>query len=224
MIRKALAGAVAGAALVAPLALAAPAQATQGGPTILDVVNSVDRFTSTEVAPIKGLDLPKVDRFRWDQRNWYDFDILTAAVVANGTLVGAVTDPGTSATLFAPNDRAFQLLARDLTGKWYATESGVLKAIVGAVGTGDVLTKVLTYHVVGGKFEKADVVPLIGQEIPTLAGEPIVVQKPNKLGLIRIKDVNRDFRDPFLVRTDIDAGHSVIHSISRVLMPTLPAS
>ncbi len=213
MNRKAIAGAVATAAVAAPLALAAPAQATENGTTILKVVNSVDRFTSTE-------NKAGLDKFRWDQRNWYDFDILTAAVVLDGTLAGAVSSPETAVTLFAPNDRAFQLLAKDLTGKWLWTEQAVVDAIVGAVKAKKVnLTNVLTYHVVAGKFEKADVVPLIGKPIETLNGGDIVVQPPNKFGQIAIKDEVDAFRNPTLIRTDIDAGHSVIHSISRVLIP-----
>jgi uncharacterized surface protein with fasciclin (FAS1) repeats len=212
MIRKIIAGVAAGAALAAPLALAAPAQATENGPTILGVVDSVDRFKSTEV---EGL-----DKFRWDQRNWYDFDILTAAVVANGALAGAVQDPKTAVTLFAPNDRAFQLLAFDLTGKWYATEAGVLKAILGVVGDpeGELLTTVLTYHVVGGKVTKAEVP--IKENIPTASGLDFQV-KAGPFGTLRIDDDNTSLRDPFIIRTDIDAGHSVIHSVSRVIMPAL---
>lgn len=219
MIRKALAAVATAAAVAAPLALAAPAQATEGGTTILGVVNSVDRYVSSENS--NGL-----DRFRWDQRNWYDFDILTAAVVVDKTLVGAVTSPATAVTLFAPNDRAFQLLAYDLSGKWLFTEQAVLDAIVGQVKAGKVnLTNVLTYHVVDGKFTKADVVPLIGTPIETEnAGHFITVQPPNKLGQIAIKDEVDAFRNPTLVRTDIDAGHSVIHSISRVLIPSNVAS
>jgi uncharacterized surface protein with fasciclin (FAS1) repeats len=212
MIRKTIAGLAAGAALAAPLALAAPAQASTP-PTILETVSSVDRFTSTENAG--GL-----DRFRWDQRNWYDFDILTAAVVANGELAGAVTDPATAVTLFAPNDRAFQLLAFDLTKKWSSTEQGTLNLILGAINNDPkALTPILKKHVVAGKNTLADVVPLIGTPIPTLSGESITVQKPNKFGFIRIDDDSDAFRDPFIINTDIDAGNSVIHSISRVIMP-----
>lgn len=209
MIRKTIAGLTAAAAIAAPVALAAPAQATTGK-TILGAVSAADRYTKTENAA--GL-----DKFRWDQRNWYDFDILTAAVVANKTLVPAVTDPATSVTLFAPNDRAFQLLAFDLTKKWYFTEQGVLNAIVGAVGVGQSLTKVLTYHVVGAKVVKADV-PL-NTPIPTLNGGETVTVSANRYG-IQVKDNAPAFRNPYLVNTDIDAGRSVIHSISRVLVPS----
>ena len=213
-LRTRIAAAAAAAALVSGAGLAvAPSASATSNKTILSVVSSVDRFTSTEK---DGL-----DRFRWDQRNWYDFDILTAAVVAdNGTLLGAVQDPTTAVTLFAPNDRAFQLLAKDLTGKWLWTEQAVLNAIVGAVTAGNVnLRNVLTYHVVGDKFLKADVVPLIGSPIPTLNGGTITVQAPNRFGFIEIKDEVDSFRNPYLITTDIDAGNSVIHSISRVLVP-----
>ncbi len=53
-------------------------------------------------------------------KNWYDFDILANAVVALG-LDGALKDDGPggsgldSATVFAPNDRAFQRLVADIT-------------------------------------------------------------------------------------------------------------
>ena len=217
MIRKTIAGLTAAAAVAGSVALAAPAQADEPD-TILDLVGAADRFTSSENAA--GL-----DRFRWDQRNWYDFDILTAAVVANSggdpasPVLGAVTNPAAALTLFAPNDRAFQLLAYDLTGKWSFTEQGVLNAIVGAVGTGTSLTKVLTYHVVGAKVVKADV-PL-DIPVPTLNGGETVTISGNKFG-IQVKDNVDAIRNPYLVNTDIgaDTSMSVIHSISRVLVPS----
>ncbi len=209
MLRRAIAGIAASAAIAAPLALAGPAHASDGT-TILDAISAADRYEGSENK--NGL-----DRFRWNQRNWYDYDILTAAVVADGSLVDAITDPDTAVTLFAPNDRAFQLLAKDLTGRWYWTEQRVLNAIVKAVESGKVnLTNVLTYHVVAGKFVKADV-PL-NTPIATLNGDTIKV-KPKRFR-IKVKDNMPDFRNPYLVRTDIDAGHSVIHSLSRVLIPT----
>ncbi len=217
MIRTSIAGLTAAAALTAPLALAAPAQADSAPDTILDLVTAADRYTSSEK---DGL-----DRFRWDQRNWYDFDILTAAVVANSTgdpaspVLGAVTSPDAALTLFAPNDRAFQLLAFDLTGTWSFTEQGVLNSIVGAVGTGTALTKVLTYHVVGAKVVKADV-PL-DTPVPTLNGGETVTISANRFG-IQVKDNVDSIRNPYLVTTDIgaDTSNSVIHSISRVLVPS----
>jgi uncharacterized surface protein with fasciclin (FAS1) repeats len=209
-IKKAIAGVTAAAAALAGgVALATPAQATDKD-TILDLVTAADRFTGTER---DGL-----DTFRWDQRNWYDFDILTKLVVVDETLVPAVTDPNTAVTLFAPNDRAFQLLAKDLTGRWFATETKTFNALAKAVANGDVdLTNVLTYHVVGSKVVKADVP--FNTPVATLNGGTITFKK--KWFGIQIQDEVSAFRNPTIIRTDIgaDSSHSVIHSISRVLIP-----
>ena len=198
------------------LAFGATASAHRAAPaggetTILSTLTELDRFTNTE-------DENGLDRFRWSQSNWYDYDILTAAVVLDGTLVGAVIDEATSVTLFAPNDRAFQLLAYDLTGDWFFTEAQVLGAIVEAVEAGAVdLTNVLEYHIVGGRIEKA-AVPF-NTPVPTLSGDTITF-RPRFFGFfVELQDNVAAFRNPFLVRTDIDAGNSIIHSISRVLIP-----
>ena len=187
---------------------AAPAGGSQ---TIADTLTSLDRFTRTE-------DENGLDKRRFDQRNWYDYDILFAAVLLDETLVPAVTDAATEVTLFAPNDRAFQLLAFDLTGHWFRTEAEVLDAIVGAVVAGDVdLTNVLTYHVVGARVERRDV-PL-NTPVETLNGDTITFRSRFFGFLVELEDSVDAFRNPFLVRTDINAGKSVIHSISRVLIP-----
>lgn len=195
--------------LTAATASAAPAASTPD--TILDALNELDRFRSSENAD--GL-----DRFRFSQRNWYDYDILTAAVVADGSLVSAVTDPDSALTLFAPNDRAFQLLAFDLTGRWFRTEAQVLEAVVGAVQAGVVdLENVLTYHVVAGRVARADVP--FDTPVTTLNGDTIEFRSRFFGFFVELRDNVSAFRNPFLLRTDIDAGDSVIHSISRVLIP-----
>ncbi|MGB9374282.1 MAG: fasciclin domain-containing protein [Jiangellales bacterium] len=209
-VKKAIAGVTAAAAALAGgVALAGPAQAT-GKDTILDLVTAADRFTGTE--------RDELDKFRWDQRNWYDFDILTKLVAVDGTLLDAVQSPEAAVTLFAPNDRAFQLLAKDLTGRWFATETQTFNALAAAVASGDVnLTNVLTYHVVDGKVVKADVP--FNTPVTTLNGGDIKFKK--KWFGIRIQDEVSAFRNPTIIRTDIGAksSHSVIHSISRVLIP-----
>ncbi|MDN5796184.1 MAG: fasciclin domain-containing protein [Intrasporangium sp.] len=63
-------------------------------------------------------------------RNWYDYDILTEAVMAVLTAkpdspVKVLTDGNTAVTAFIPNDRAFQALVADLTGRWYPSEKTV---------------------------------------------------------------------------------------------------
>ncbi len=71
--------------------------------------------------------------------NWYDYDIVTQAVL--GVLaakpdsnVKLLTDGSVALTAFIPNDRAFRLLAHDITHKWYGTEKGVFDRLVKKLG------------------------------------------------------------------------------------------
>ena len=87
-------------------------------------------------------------------RNWRDFDILDQAVGAvlaakPGSPVAVLADGTVPLTAFLPTDRAFQLLAKDLTHRWYGSEQEVLTALAGAVGI-DAIEQVLLYHVVPG--------------------------------------------------------------------------
>ena len=71
--------------------------------------------------------------------NWYDYDIVTEAVLAvlaakPDSAVGVLTDGTVPLTAFIPNDRAFQVLARDLTSSWTRSETKVFTALVDAVG------------------------------------------------------------------------------------------
>jgi uncharacterized surface protein with fasciclin (FAS1) repeats len=55
--------------------------------------------------------------------------------------------------------------------------------------------------------------------VPTLNGDTIEF-RPRFFGFfVELRDNVNTFRNPYLLRTDIDAGNSVIHSISRVLIP-----
>ena len=197
---------------VAALTLSTSAQAAPGViDTIAGRLTAEDLFVSTENAG-------GVDTFRPDERNWEDFDILFAAVVLDSTLLAAVTDPATSATLFAPNDRAFQLLAFDLTRELFLTEQEVLDVIVGAVNSGVInLTNVLSYHVVGSKVELAQV-PL-NTPVATLNGDTILFRTRFNGNFVELVDNIGRVRNPFLVSTDLAAGNSVVHSISRILIP-----
>ncbi len=108
MIRKTIAGFVAAAAVAAPLALAAPAQAADTPPTLFGAVAA-------------SLD---DNNGRATDRNWYDFDILANGVVA-AELQGALDAPDANLTVFIPNDRAFQALVADLFGpKYWFAERG----------------------------------------------------------------------------------------------------
>ena len=103
-------------------------------------------------------------------RNGRDFDILLNAVVTAG-LDGVLNDPSVDLTVFAPTDRAFIYLARDL-GYGGRDEAGAFEFIVDALtglGGGNpipVLTDILTYHVTGGSLN--DVAVARSESIVTL--------------------------------------------------------
>lgn len=120
------------------------------------------------------------------------------------TLVTAVTEAGLAETLsgdgpftvFAPTDDAFAKLP-----------AGTLDS---ALADKDLLTKILTYHVVSGEVLAADVVELNGQEVDTVQGEPIKVTVNGSS--VMVNDAN-------VTATDIQASNGVIHVIDSVLMP-----
>lgn len=91
--------------------------------------------------------------------NWRDYDIVTEAALAvlaakPTSPVSVLTDGTVALTAFIPNDRAFQRLAKDVTGRSYESERRVFEAIASAVGI-DAVEAVLLYHVVPGATIKA---------------------------------------------------------------------
>ncbi len=146
-----------------------------------------------------------------------DFDILLNAVLA-ADLAGALADPDADLTVFAPNDKAFIRLARDLGYTGY-DEAGAFDAIVMAltqIGDGDpipVLTDVLLYHVSPGSKTRREI--RAGGPIETLLeGASIVSWKRLLI------DADPDFRNPVLFRpANIKASNGIIQPINRVLIP-----
>lgn len=161
-------------------------------------------------------------------RNWYDFDIVDQAVA---TVLGAkpsspvavLADGTVPLTAFIPNDRAFQVLAHDLTHRWYTSEQRVLTAIAGAVGV-DAVEQVLLYHVVpGATIDSRTALASNGAALTTAQGGTITVKVWSKwFKVVQLKDQDRSDFDPFLVRSklDINKGNvQIAHGISLVLRP-----
>ena len=174
--------------------------APSGGNTITDIV------------------LASGGEFDGDRR---DFDILLNAVVA-ADLAEALADPDAELTVFAPNDKAFVRLARDLGYEGGYDEEAAWNFLVAALtnlGGGDpipVLTDILLYHVAPGDLRPVDLIlgTIFGARIDTLLGETI---RPFFFILV---DNDPDIRNPFVVRpVDIEASNGRIHAISRVLVP-----
>ncbi len=126
-----------------------------------------------------------------------DFSTLVELVTAAG-LVDALSGEGPF-TVFAPTNAAFAELP---------------EAVVNyVVSNPDVLTSILTYHVVAGKVMSTDLMD--GMTAATLQGGEISVTIDD-MG-VRIDGVD-------VVSADIEASNGVIHVIDQVLLPefTLP--
>jgi uncharacterized surface protein with fasciclin (FAS1) repeats len=214
-IKKTLAAATAAAAALAGVALAAPAQATTDSRSIADALVEQNRGA----AP--GSFDPAFGKRGFSSGNWYDFDILLAAVKANGGVVAAAATatPAPAITVFAPNDRAFQVLAYQLTGKWTTSEEKVFSTIAGitGAGSGSLLDTVLKYHVADGKLLAADV--LADPTVDTLAGVSFTAKPILRGNAVMLVDKDPGLVNPVLLRTDITPGGAAVHTISGVLAP-----
>jgi uncharacterized surface protein with fasciclin (FAS1) repeats len=167
------------------------------------------------------------DGNRFD-RNAKDFDIVTQAALAvlaakPESPVGILADGSKRVTAFAPTDRAFRLLVKDLTGKNVRSEKKVFRKLVRLAGV-DTVETVLLYHVVAGRtLTSKKVLKADGARLTTAAGATVrvVVRKKPTLR-ITLKDKDRDDRNPRVVlrAVDINKGNKqVAHGIDRVLRP-----
>lgn len=137
-------------------------------------------------------------------------DIVTTAVESGQfpTLVAAVEAAGLVETLqgegpftvFAPTEEAFAA----------ALEAVGLPAEALLAQT-DLLTSILTYHVVPGAVLAADVAGLDGASVATVNGEEVAVSVDGDTVMIN---------DATVVATDIVASNGVIHVIDSVLLPS----
>ena len=194
------------AAVLAACAFTVPAAASAAAPqkTIADVL----------LADKAGDDAKGFDR------NWYDYDIVTQAVLLFPDLVGAAANPEASLTGFIPNDRAFQVLVRDLTGTWPRTESATFDAVA-SLGA-DTVKTVLTYHLVGAKISARDALAANGAQLDTLQGGKIGVRVPFRwFPLVVLRDQDPNDRNPYVVQLNVGGqlGNGYRHGISAVLRP-----
>jgi uncharacterized surface protein with fasciclin (FAS1) repeats len=160
-------------------------------------------------------------------RNWADFDILTAAVNAvlaakPDSAVAVLADGDTELTAFIPTDRAFRKLVKDLTGKTLKTEANVFAAVAG-LGIPTV-ERVLLYHVVlGAPIDKVTALGVpAGTALTTAEGSTFTVRVATAL-ILRDKAKKNANPKVILNKTDINAGNNQIaHAIDRVLLPIQP--
>ena len=178
--------------------------AVAGGLAIVDGRNRVANIVRTDIVCSNGV-IHKIDRVLLPANQTVvqtaiglpDFSILVEAVAAAG-LVDALSAEGPF-TVFAPTNDAFAALLAEL---------GVSKDDL--LASTELLTAVLTYHVVPG-LVLASGVP-IGADITTLQGATFSVDAQ-----LAITD-GRD-RMANIVTTDVLASNGVIHVIDRVILP-----
>lgn len=185
--------------------------------------------TAAAAAPAGSvLALLETDGTAYDT-NWYDYDILEAAArtvltAKPGSDVAALTVANANITVFAPNDRAFQLLVASLTGRWYWSESTVVTKLVEYLGGDavDTIEAVLLYHVIGDQVTWSEFKSAKGTSVTTALGSTIGIRYYSWWDLGVIVDKDRNAVNPTVVRSkrDIFVGtNSVVHGISLVLRP-----
>jgi uncharacterized surface protein with fasciclin (FAS1) repeats len=139
--------------------------------------------------------------------NSADHTTLVAAVKA-AELVETLKGAGPF-TVFAPTNDAFENLPA-------GTVDGLLKP-----EAKDKLTKILTYHVVAGKFTAEDIAKAITQgggkaELKTVAGGKLVATLNGPKNVV-VKDESGNTAN--IVTYDVLQSNGVIHVIDRVVLP-----
>ena len=175
-----------------------------GGLKITDGRNRVSNITATDIQARNGVVhlvdrvlLPANQNIVATAQALPDFSILVEAVVAAG-LVDTLQGTGPF-TVFAPTNAAFAALL---------TELGVSKTAL--LADKALLTKVLSYHVVGARVLKAEVP--VGAAIATVQGQTFVVDASLKI-------TDQKQRATSIVATDVFTSNGVIHVVDRVLLP-----
>ncbi|HQT46595.1 MAG: fasciclin [Acidocella sp. 20-63-7] len=139
--------------------------------------------------------------------NSKDHTTLVTAVKAAG-LVATLEGPGPF-TVFAPTNEAFAALP-----------SGTVSTLLKPANKAE-LTKILTYHVVAGKYDTADLVSLIKKDggaaaLSTVAG-PNLVFSLSKTGGVEVTDDKGDVAD--ITIADVNQSNGVIQVVDKVLLP-----
>ncbi|MUP46237.1 fasciclin domain-containing protein [Gramella sp. BOM4] len=171
-----------------------------GVSTVTDPDNEVDNGVVHVVDQVIGL--PDLTTFATADPNFS----LLAEALTEADLVGALQAEGPF-TVFAPTDDAFQALL-DSNDDWTSA----------ADIDDDVLTAVLTYHVIAeNNYLSGDLSD--GLAVTTLQGQDLTINEAD--GDFSITDAAGGMSDILEDFVDIQATNGVIHAIDTVLMPDL---
>jgi uncharacterized surface protein with fasciclin (FAS1) repeats len=156
--------------------------------------------------------------------NWYDYDILDAAVQAvlkadPNSPVKVLADGSVPLTAFLPTDQAFRRLATDLTRKKYDSESAVFAAVA-SLGVPTV-EKVLLYHVVpGATISYGAALRANGAKLNTALSGTTITVKVRYCFFVQLVDNDPDAANPYVIQPNLNYGNvQIAHGINRVLRP-----
>ncbi len=135
-----------------------------------------------------------------------DFSTLVTALKA-ADLVSALQGEGPF-TVFAPTNKAFAKI-----------DSKTLSSLLEPKNK-EMLSKILTYHVISGNYDASSVVAALKKaggtiELKTLSGNTLKVRKGTDG--IYLKDENGNYSK--ITATDVKGSNGVIHVIDSVVMP-----
>jgi uncharacterized surface protein with fasciclin (FAS1) repeats len=131
------------------------------------------------------------------------FTVLLAAVLAaDPGILAALSDDSANLTVFAPTDAAFAALLEQLgvTAEELLADTALL-------------TQVLQYHVLAGRFASGDLVMVAQSSHPsatTLLGEQVI---------FTLRDGSLFVNESQVIQPDIQASNGIIHVIDAVLLP-----
>jgi len=171
---------------------------------VTDGRNRTSKITATDIATSNGVVhlidkviLPANKSIVETAISIPDFSILVEAVVA-ADLATTLSGAGPF-TVFAPTNAAFAALL---------TELGVTKAQL--LADKPLLTAVLTYHVLGARALKADIVP--GNQPATVQGQTFSISPALVITDKRMRTAN-------ITAADVFTSNGVIHVIDNVILP-----
>ncbi len=140
-----------------------------------------------------------------------DFTTLVA-LVGQANLAETLSGEGPF-TVFAPTDEAFEAAAAEL-GVSFEALGEYLAA------NPEVLTQILTYHVVSGEVPAATVLTLGGQSVETVEGGSFVVNVDSATDAVTLTDaVGRNIK---VIDVNVEASNGLIHVVDMVMLPALP--
>lgn len=225
--RRALAGGLAAAAVLAAGTLASPATAAPQSAPAVRTASTTQAAPAAKALGIRSLAYVLAADGKGFDRNSADFDILDAMVrkvLARkpDSPVALLTKGRNALTLFAPTDAAFERLVQTLGGPTSATEQDAVRSLLKAVDV-DTLEQVLLYHVVpGATLDSSAVLAAAkkGTDVTTAQGGTWRVSL--SAGSIVLFDKDPQVPNPRAITSalDINEGNrQIAHAIHRVALP-----